>query len=521
MLLKKIVLPFLILCLINIAGYTQNKALGKIDVDDLIRHLTFISSDSLQGRRFGTEIDGLGITADYLAKQAKEIGLKPVGDNFFQKVNLVASKPDEGRYIQIENKKSRLIYQSNSMVVITAGSKELVLKNEEVVLAGFGFTDKNSGFDDLKDVDIQGKIVVVAQGDPKSFKTGEHLRWNNRLERSKILRISEKKPRAIVIVTSPQDEDGSTFAQMSRYMNRQRYELEASKTKTDEVPVFVVKPEFADKLIGRKGKYKKYLNSIVAKKTSNSFLVKGKSINLKVGKIVEKIEAKNVIGIVEGSDAELKDEYMVFMAHYDHLGVAANGDVYNGADDNGSGTVTLLEVAEAFMSLEEKPKRSIVFLWVTAEEVGLLGSQYYSKNPILPLEKTVACINIDMDGRVYEPRDSVWNKSPKKVKDFDGLYTLSNDVWPDLKTINSEACRELGLIPDYSLPSNFLRSSDHYHFHKNGIPILNYATGYHADYHKVGDELAKINFEKMKRVAELCFLVGLEIANRDDIEIKK
>ena len=133
----------------------------------------------------------------------------------------------------------------------------------------------------------------------------------------------------------------------------------------------------------------------------------------------------------------------------------------------------------------------------------------------------MACINIDMDGRVYEPRDSVWNKSPKKVKDFDGLFTLCNNVWPEIKEINNSNCEKLGLIPDNSLPPNFLRSSDHYHFHKNGIPIINYATGYHADYHKVGDEVSKINFDKMKRVADLCFLVGYEIANRDIIEFER
>jgi len=137
---------------------------------------------------------------------------------------------------------------------------------------------------------------------------------------------------------------------------------------------------------------------------------------------------------------------------------------------------------------------------------------------VFPLEKTVACINIDMDGRVFDQRDTVWNLSPKKVKDFDGLYTLTNDIWPGLKEINSAACKKLGLIPDYSLPSNFLRSSDHFSFHNKGVPVLNYATGYHADYHKVTDEISRINFDKMKRVADLCFLVGLEIANRDNIK---
>ena len=101
------------------------------------------------------------------------------------------------------------------------------------------------------------------------------------------------------------------------------------------------------------------------------------------------------------------------------------------------------------------------------------------------------------------------------------MFTLSNDVWPELKEINNLNCEKLGLTPDNSLPSNFLRSSDHYHFHNNGVPILNYSTGYHADYHRVGDEVSRINFDKMKRVADLCFLVGFEIANRDNIKINR
>ncbi len=126
-----------------------------------------------------------------------------------------------------------------------------------------------------------------------------------------------------------------------------------------------------------------------------------------------------------------------------------------------------------------------------------------------------------MAGRVFEQRDTVWNKSEKKVKDFDGLYSLTNDYWPELKEINNRTCKILGLIPDYSLPSGFLHSSDHYSFHSHGVPILNYATGYHADYHKISDEIAKINFDKMKRVADLCFWVGSEIANLEKIEFEK
>jgi len=160
-------------------------------------------------------------------------------------------------------------------------------------------------------------------------------------------------------------------------------------------------------------------------------------------------------------------------------------------------------------------------LGLTGKERERLGGKFDIKNPVFPFEKTVACINIEMNGRVFEARDTVWNKSPKMVKDFDGLYTLTNDAWPRLKKINSSACKILGLIPDYSLPASFLRSSDHFSFHSKGVPILNLATGYHADYHKVTDEISRINFDKMKRVADLCFLVGIEIGNRKKIEILK
>jgi Zn-dependent M28 family amino/carboxypeptidase len=150
---------------------------------------------------------------------------------------------------------------------------------------------------------------------------------------------------------------------------------------------------------------------------------------------------------------------------------------------------------------------------VTGEETGMFGSRYYVANPLFPLDKTIACINLDMVGRVFEPRDTVWKTSPKMVKDFDGIFALSGKENPWLVDISDAVCQQLGLIPDKSLPSNFLRSSDHYQFYSKGVPILNYATGYHADYHKPTDEVSKINFQKMKRVADLCFEVGSRVTN--------
>lgn len=516
MLFQKIIF-FLIVFSISTSIYSQNPALSKIDTGDLKRHLTFIASDELQGRKFGTEVNGLEITAHYLADEAKRMGLKPAAENFFQKINIVKSRIDSNAFIQIKNKK-RIKYKSNSFVQLSGGTGKVQFSGEETIMLGFGFETEDDDYSALSENDVKGKVVVLAQGNFESYKTGKSFRWNSRLEHKKIELISKKSPKAILIVTNPKDKRNNTFNQISRYFNRERYELKSEKEEQVTIPTFIVLPEFADKLLGRKGKYEKYLKTVSKKNMVIPIFAKGKILGLNSNNITSAVNAKNVVAIIEGSDPELKNEYVVFMAHYDHLGVAKNGDVYNGADDNGSGTVTLLEVAEAFMSLGPKPKRSLVFLWVTGEEVGLLGSEYYAENPLFPLDKTVACINIDMDGRVYEPRDSVWNKSPKVVKDIDGLYTLSNKVWPELKEINTLACKELDLIPDYSLPSNFLRSSDHYHFHKNGVPILNFSTGYHADYHKVGDEVSRINFEKIKRVADLCFLVGLEVANHDKIK---
>ena len=516
---KKIFSTTLFLFAINFC-FSQNPALSKIDKDDMKRHLTFLSSDSLQGRKLGTEVPGLDIAADYIKLNAEKNGLEPGVDNYFQKVDIISIKPNENNFIQINKRNGKSMFKTTSLINMNGNSKTVSLKNAEVVIAGFGYQNSETDYNDLEGVEIEGKIVVIAQGNPEIFNEGKEFRWNRRLEREKFKSISEKKPKAIIIVTNPLDNENKTFSQINRWLNRERFVLKTPE-KPDEIPMLICTPRFADELIGSKGKYKKYLSLISKKEKSNSYLFEKKKIDIEISSVVKPAETKNIIGIVEGSDPVLKNEYVIFMAHYDHLGVAKNGDVYNGADDNGSGTVTLLEVAEAFTSLEQKPKRSIVFLWVTCEEIGLLGSNYYTENPVFPLEKTVACINIDMDGRVYEPRDSVWNKSPKKVKNFDGLYTLCNDVWPEIKEISNSNCEKLGLIPDHSLPANFLRSSDHYHFHNNGIPIINYATGYHADYHKVGDEVSKISFDKMKRVADLCFLVGYEIANRDKIEFEK
>jgi len=504
---KSILTIFLVFFFVS-AILSQNTGLEAIDVTDMKEHLTYLASDELQGRSLGTEIDGLTMAANYIAENAKRIGLKPGAPNYFQKVGIRATKPDQDDFVEVKDGNGKSLYRSGSVIDFTGMLETHLQENVPVVLCGFGELSSETN--------LEGKVVVVAQGNSKEFEENI-FHWNNQLERKKINSLSKKNPKAILIVTNPNDKEEKVFKQISVWFNRERYSL--IHKDVEEVPVVIVHPEFADKLLGGKGKYKKYLGKL-KKNSVTPLSSEGKTVTVRTGKVSREPEAENIIGVVEGSDPVLKDECVVFMAHYDHLGVNEDGEVYNGADDNGSGTVAIMEVAEAFATLKEKPKRSIIFLWVTGEELGMLGSGFYSDHPVFSMDKTATCFNLDMVGRVYEERDTVWNTSPKKVKDFDGLFTLSNDVWPGLAELNQQMCKELQLVPDTTLPERFLRSSDHYSFHKNGVPILNYATGYHADYHKIGDEVDRINFDKMKRVAELCFRMGMAVANEENIERK-
>lgn len=504
LLLPRLTLFWLLLITVVQSG-AQHHVPDAIDVDGLKKHLLFLASDELMGRKLGALDGGLEKAADYLADYAGKTGLEPVGRDFFQEVKVLAVNTGENNSIQVYGDLKNPVFKSTDVVFYNRFPEKRQLFNSgEVVFAGFGNNI-------LPDSTLRGKVVIVARGDSASFSSTHSPGWDFRMERAKIERFAQIPVKALIIVTSSNDSEMKTMKRLKAWLSRPRLEL-VSQESDGQVPVAVATPEFADFLLGGVGKFERYLNEIKPGKSLRRVRKKG-TIEIVQDLEIMPVPARNVIGIVEGDDPVLKNEYVVLMAHYDHIGVNPEGDVYNGADDNGSGTVTLMEVAEAFAGLEKKPKRSIVFLWVTGEEAGMLGSKYYTENPVFPIEKTVACINIDMDGRVFEPRDTVWKRSPKMVKDYDGLFTLTNNVWPGLKAVNDSACKVLGLIPDYSLPENFLRSSDHYSFHSKGVPILNYATGYHADYHKVTDETDRINFEKMKRVADLTFLVALQIAN--------
>ena len=211
----------------------------------------------------------------------------------------------------------------------------------------------------------------------------------------------------------------------------------------------------------------------------------------------------------------LKNEYVVFSGHADHLGVSGD-KIYPGADDNASGCAALLSIAKAFQSLSKKPLRSILFLWVSGEEIGLYGSQSYINNPLVPLEKTVVDLNMDMIGRIKGPADTI---KSKPVADLNKIYVITGYQSKELLSIADEVDKATILDLDYSLstknhPLQLFVRSDHYNFAKKDIPVLFFTDGEHVDYHKTGDVVEKIDFRNMELITKAVFQIGYNVANR-------
>jgi hypothetical protein len=247
----------------------------------------------------------------------------------------------------------------------------------------------------------------------------------------------------------------------------------------------------------------------------HSFLIPDKHIRITEAVKSNEETLNNVAAYIEGSDKALKNEYVVFSCHADHIGVSANG-INTGADDNASGCAALLSMAKAFSSLDKKPLRSILFLWFSGEEIGLYGSQSYVNNPLVPLDKTVADLNMDMIGRVKGVADTSAENpmtGPQKV------FAITDNQSKDLLKIAGDVDSGSDLDLDYSLsgrnhPLQLFARSDHYNFVKHDIPILFFTTGLHTDYHTPGDVVDKIDFAKMELVTRTMYQIGYNVANR-------
>lgn len=483
---------------------------------DLSKHLHILASDSFLGRETGQP--GQKMAAQYLSDQFSSFDIAPlksnaVEDGYFQRFPLELLNQN-GAAIKV----GETSYKFLDDFYYFPGFDDLEINTDKVLFLGYGIDD--GYYNDYKDNDVTGKVVLVLAGEPvdkkgRSLVTGNFIKskWttNWRLKRK---RAKEKGAAALIIIS---DDFTANLNTWRHYIEKPQLNLilNDDTTKAKKLPTFYVSKRLAEKLLeplGKKFTVAKIKKTINKKRTPIVKEIEG-DLNLKVDWERSNLSSENVLAYIEGSDK--KEEILIITAHYDHLGVQ-NDVVFNGADDDGSGTSALLEMAQAF-SLAKRdghgPRRSILFMPVAGEEKGLLGSEYYVKNPIFPLENTIVNLNIDMIGRL----DTQHTGNPNYVYliGADKLSTQLHDI--------SAQCNidYTNLELDYTYnepddPNRFYYRSDHYNFASNNIPVIFYFTGIHEDYHKATDTVDKIDFDKMEKITRLVFFTAWKLANRPD-----
>ena len=450
------------------------KYAGTITPDDMRTKLTVLASDEFEGRETGTE--GQKKASKFLEDFYAKIGLEgPVDGTYRQKFNMYQSNWEN---VYVKAKSGKIM---NGEGYIFAGyanmSKEMKLST-----AYLGEVNADTDFSAYKDMG-----VIIIGGD-----------------REVMAKANEAGVKAMFVASADDEQFASRLPRFVRgYMNsRLRFVEQPSE---ENIIFYITKGMAADMM------------ATSVEKLEDPASVKNRNVRFRIQENRKTVETENMMAYLEGTD--LKDEVLVISSHYDHIGQNEDGTVINnGADDDGSGTTGVMEIAEAFAQAAEegnRPRRSILFLNVTGEEKGLLGSAYYADNPIFPIENTVNNLNIDMIGRVDPEHEESGNR--------DYVYVIGSEkLSSHLKIISEYAnITYTGIDLDYRYDdpndrNRFYYRSDHYNFAKSGIPIIFYFNGTHADYHRSTDTVDKIAFDVMAKRAQLVFHTAWLLANRDE-----
>jgi hypothetical protein len=511
--------------------YSQkNSSSLTITASDLESHVSFLASPYLKGRMNGEE--GLEIAGKYLVSQAKLIGLKPAnGTSYFQPYTVIKKTTDPVRTtVQIiTNGRDTVFCKEPFTNLLPTGPADFTLEGE-VVFAGYGIKADKYNYNDLDNINPEGKILLVMDRAPTKDdgKTClfEEPGWVSEMNfQIKLSTLMLSKAKAILIVTDPKS-GYSSFEESNpgiAGLLNSKTTLKGDEEKTDRNPFLSAMPKvlfihrkLADEILKGSGHtlvdlQKEIDNSLKSK----SFSINDKKLFINASTINNDVVLNNIAGFVEGSDPVLKNEVVVFSGHYDHIG--GSGNLVNpGADDDASGCAALLEMAEGFQSLKKKPARTILFLWVSGEEIGLYGSESYTKSPLFPLDKTVADLNMDMIGRVKGVADST-DETPMSGPNT--VFVITDNQSSELQSIAEKIDRKSKIEFDYSLsgrdhPLQLFARSDHYNFVQKNIPVLFFTTGLHSDYHSPRDVVEKIDFNKLELVTRTMYEIGMEVANR-------
>ncbi|MEP7258616.1 MAG: M28 family peptidase, partial [Flavitalea sp.] len=439
--------------------------------------------------------------AAYIESQFRLFGLLPAWNGNFQQTYPVYQDSLVRSSISING----IAFEPDSDFVVTSNSSHNISFNaSEVLFAGYGRSD--SLWDDYKNINARGKIVMVFPGIPTMLVKGKKVKL--RAVDLYTLQEAALKNGAIGLLIGDKNFPFKPSpAKGYPYVNDYR--------KLNYPNTFFISEKIASAIMGADFAIaKKAIKTTMPAPALKSYFV---SVLLELDKTLITMESSNVLGYIEGTDK--KEEAMIITAHYDHLGIKGDSIIYQGADDDGSGTVAVLEIAKAFAKSKAEgkgPRRSIIFMTVSGEEEGLWGSSYYSENPAWPLDKTSVDLNIDMIGRT-EARRSMGDS-------MNYVYIVGdNRLSSDLRTISEETNNKFShLLLDYKYndpndPEHIFERSDHYNFARKGVPIIFYFNGIHEDYHRPSDTPDKINYEILKKRAQFIFYTAWNIANREDM----
>jgi hypothetical protein len=479
--------------------------------------LYVVASDEMEGR--DTPSRGLDLTAKFIADHLSRWRVKPGGDDgtYFQKFALTSRRVEPELTIASVNGKGFNLGED----FIAEPSKGQA--SGRIVYVGHGHVIKSRDIDAYKGVDVKGKIMLVVEGYPKGLsfqdfrgrKAGEDYDTPETYARA-------HGARGVIYIPS-----AST---LTFWQNRHQFSLNPSRMKLEKprqtganIPVIYASEKMVKAILdGEKIDYETIKKQTVDGSLGEAFdLSAGKQANFNVNAKIDSAITQNVVGVIEGADPILKKEYVAVGAHYDHVGIARNatGDrIYNGADDDGSGTVATLAIAQALAKSHERPKRSVIFVWHAGEEKGLWGSEFFTSNPTVPIEQIVTQLNIDMIGRSKKEGDD--NPANKDLTGPNGVYIIGSKMMStDLGTLSEEVNNsflKLAFNYKYDDPNDaerFFYRSDHFNYAKKGVPIIFYFSGVHEDYHGLADTADKIDYQKMEKVARTVFAMMWRLAN--------
>ncbi len=486
-----------------------------VTADRLRQHLGVLAADAYEGRETGQK--GQHVAATYVAAQFAAAGLAGPGPDpmapYLQKFQLETVAWAPGATLRIGA--TRYQWPNDFYGRGSSGfDQETELRP---VFVGFGI--EQPGYGDYQNLDVTGQDVLILQGEPTTASgkpllspDGSYTRWG-RDDRAKLAGALQHGARSVLFVDfRPNGNFEKQAARIAPALARPGLVLAGEGPRRP--PVFYLSPAVGYKLLSTNAAaVARYLAQTGAAGQPVASPFKTAALKIRAPKTRTPVGTENALGFVEGTDK--KDEIVVVSAHHDHLGVIS-GQVYSGADDDGSGTAAIINLAEAFAQAKKDghgPRRSLLFLSVTGEEEGLFGSEYYAAHPVFPLENTVADLNVDMVGRT----DPAHEGKP------DYVYVIGSDkLASQLRVVlEAENRQYTHLDLDYKYddladPNRFYYRSDHYNFAVHKIPVAFFFNGVHADYHQASDKLEKIQFDKLEARARLVFHTAWALANRDE-----